>query len=195
MARATTASATTNPRAVREASLNRDGLPSNENRSQLIADETQCQIARWASILNLMSTASIDTRLAAGGRRRTAQRVVVAEALASAKRALSAQELYERIRETHPTIGRATVYRALEQQVEDRMASRFERDGHVSAYIACDAEHHHHLVCTNCQRVDDVAEDVVAPMLTAVGRRHDFAVDHAALDFYGLCVRCRGKRR
>jgi len=140
-------------------------------------------------------TTSIPTRLAAGGRRRTEQRVLVAEALATAKRALSAQELYERIRVNHPTIGRATVYRALEQQVEDGMASRFERDGHVSAYIACDAEHHHHLVCTNCQRVDDVAEDVVAPMLTAVGRRLDFSVDHAALDFYGLRARCRRKRR
>jgi Fur family ferric uptake transcriptional regulator len=142
-----------------------------------------------------MSTMSIPTRLAAGGRRRTEQRVLVAEALATGKRALSAQELYDRIRVNHPTIGRATVYRALEQQVEDGMASRFERDGHVSAYIACDAEHHHHLVCTSCQRVEDVAEDVVAPMLTAVGRRHDFVVDHAALDFYGLCTRCRGKHR
>jgi len=142
-----------------------------------------------------VATTSIPRRLAAGGRRRTEQRVVVAEALASAKRALSAQELYDRIRTTHPTIGRATVYRSLERQVEDGMASRFERDGHVSAYIACDAEHHHHLVCTSCQRVEDVAEDVVAPMLTAVGRRHEFAVDHAALDFYGLCARCRGKRR
>ena len=42
---------------------------------------------------------------------------------------------------------------------------------------------------------NDVAEDVVAPMLASVGRRHDFAVDHAALDFYGLCARCRSKRR
>src|SRR5437588_4972850 len=90
---------------------------------------------------------SVQTRLAAGGRRRTEQRLVVAEALASAKRALSAQELYERIRATHPSIGRATVYRALEAQVEDGMASRFEREGHISAYIACDPEHHHHLVC------------------------------------------------
>ena len=148
----------------------------------------------WAKAYSrFVSTVSVGTRLAAGGRRRTAQRVVVAEALAGAKRALSAQELYERIRTTHPTIGRATVYRALEQQVQDGMASRFEREGHVSAYIACDAEHHHHLVCTSCQRVEDVAEDVVAPMLGAVGRRHDFSVDHAALDFYGLCSRCRRK--
>jgi len=146
-------------------------------------------------MLASMTAPSIPTRLAAGGRRRTEQRVLVAEVLAAAKRALSAQELYERIRATHPTIGRATVYRALEQQVEDGMASRFEREGHVSAYIACDAEHHHHLVCTSCQRVEDVAEDVVAPMLTAVSRRHEFQVDHAALDFYGLCASCRRRRR
>jgi Fur family ferric uptake transcriptional regulator len=128
------------------------------------------------------------------GRRLTRQRVIVARALASAKRALSAQELYERIQASHPTLGRATVYRALEAQVQDGMASRFERGGHVSAYIACDAEHHHHLVCTKCQRVEDLDEATVAPLLASVGRRHEFQVDHAALDFYGLCRRCRRKR-
>lgn len=141
-----------------------------------------------------MKHAPIPDRMTSQGRRLTKQRVIVAEALASAKRALSAQELYERIKTSHPTLGRATVYRALEAQVQDGMASRFERDGHVSAYIACDAEHHHHLVCTNCQRVEDLDEAVVAPLLASVGRRHEFQVDHAALDFYGLCRRCRRMR-
>jgi Fur family ferric uptake transcriptional regulator len=104
---------------------------------------------------------------------------------------VSAQELHERLRRTHPRLGLATVYRALEAQVRDGMATRLERSGHVSAYVACDADHHHHLVCTRCQRVDDLAEDVVRPTLQAVRRRHDFQVDHAALDFYGLCSRCR----
>ncbi len=138
--------------------------------------------------------ARIPDRMTSQGRRLTRQRVIVAEALASAKRALSAQELYERIQANHPTVGRATVYRALEAQVQDGMASRFERDGHVSAYIACDAEHHHHLVCTHCQRVEDLDETAVAPLLASVGRRHEFQVDHAALDFYGLCRSCRRKR-
>lgn len=137
---------------------------------------------------------AIPERMSSRGRRLTRQRVLVAEALASAKRALSAQELYERIKTSHPTLGRATVYRALEAQVQDGMASRFERDGHISAYIACDAEHHHHLVCTRCQRVLDLDETVVAPLLSSVGRRHEFQVDHAALDFYGLCRRCRRPR-
>src|SRR2546423_4784225 len=147
-----------------------------------------------APMLASMAAPSIPTRLAAGGRRRTEQRVLVAEPLAAAKRALSAQELYERIQPDHPTLGRATVYRALEAQVQDGMASRFEREGHVSAYIACDAEHHHHLVCTSCQRVEDLDETVVAPLLSSVGRRHDFQIDHAALDLYGLCRSCRRKR-
>jgi len=141
-----------------------------------------------------VTAARIPDRMTSQGRRLTRQRVIVAEALASAKRALSAQELYERIQASHPTLGRATVYRALEAQVQDGMASRFERDGHVSAYIACDAEHHHHLVCTKCQRVEDLDEAAVAPLLASVGRRHEFQVDHAALDFYGLCRSCRGRR-
>ncbi|MDP9245069.1 MAG: transcriptional repressor [Chloroflexota bacterium] len=137
-----------------------------------------------------MRATEIPGRMTSQGRRLTRQRVIVAEALAAAKRALSAQELYERIQVGHPTLGRATVYRALEAQVQDGMASRFERDGHVSAYIACDAEHHHHLVCTRCQRVQDLDETTVAPLLSSVGRRHAFQVDHAALDFYGLCRSC-----
>lgn len=137
---------------------------------------------------------AIPERITSGGRRLTRQRVIVAEALAAARRALSAQQLYERIATSHPTLGRATVYRALEAQVEDGMASRFERDGHVSAYFACEREHHHHLVCTRCQRVLDLDETVVAPLLASVGRRHDFQVDHASLDFYGLCGSCRKRR-
>jgi Fe2+ or Zn2+ uptake regulation protein len=141
-----------------------------------------------------MAAIEIPERLTSQGRRLTRQRVLVAEALASARRALSAQELYDRIKTTNPTLGRATVYRALEAQVQDGMASRFERDGHVSAYIACDATHHHHLVCTRCQRVEDLDETAVAPLLSSVGRRYEFQVDHAALDFYGLCRSCRRKR-
>jgi Fur family ferric uptake transcriptional regulator len=140
-------------------------------------------------------TASTRARLAARGRRVTGQRVVVAEALSQAKRAMSAQELHARLRRANPRLGLATVYRALEAQVQDGLASRIERSGHVSAYIACDAQHHHHLVCTRCQRVDDVAEDVMRPTIDAVRRRHEFQVDHAALDFYGLCASCQRQAR
>src|SRR5207237_8266252 len=57
----------------------------SENGSQLISDETECQTAGGVLSSLVMTTASLDTRLAAGGRRRPDQRVVLAEALTSAK--------------------------------------------------------------------------------------------------------------
>jgi len=128
-----------------------------------------------------------------GGRRVTRQRSIVAEALGRARVALSAQELHERIRATHQRIGLATVYRALDAQVADGMATRLERTGHVYAYATCAAEHHHHLVCTRCQGVDDLDESLLRPVLRSIRTRHGFAVDHARLDFYGECVRCRSR--
>ena len=129
----------------------------------------------------------------APARRLTRQRVIVAEALAAERVALSAQELHERIRSKRQRIGLATVYRALEAQVADGVATRLERPGHVYVYAACTPGHHHHLVCSRCQRVEDVAEEVVRPMLQSVRARHGFQVDHAQLDLYGLCARCRAR--
>ena len=124
-------------------------------------------------------------------RRLTRQRLIVAEALAKGRVALSAQELHARIRSERQRIGLATVYRALEAQVADGMATRLERPGHVYVYVPCVPEHHHHLVCASCQRVEDVSEEIVRPMLRSVRARHGFKVDHAQLDLYGLCARCR----
>ncbi|HEX9437498.1 MAG TPA: Fur family transcriptional regulator [Candidatus Limnocylindria bacterium] len=138
-------------------------------------------------------SAALASRITSRGRRLTRQRVVVAEALARTGMATSAQELYEQLRPRHPRLGLATVYRALEAQVESGMAQRLERPGHVYAYIACSPEHHHHLVCTSCQRVQDVDETVVASMLRGVRERHGFTVDHARLDLYGQCAACRRK--
>ncbi|HEV8228557.1 MAG TPA: Fur family transcriptional regulator [Candidatus Limnocylindria bacterium] len=133
-------------------------------------------------------------RITARGRRLTDQRVIVAQALAAERQAVSAQELHARLHRGHPRVGLATVYRALEAQVEAGMATRLERPGHVSAYVACVPEHHHHLVCTSCQRVDDVDEAILKPVLRGIRERHEFQVDHERLDFYGLCSRCRRER-
>jgi Fur family ferric uptake transcriptional regulator len=135
--------------------------------------------------------AALAKRITARGRRLTDQRVIVAQALTAERQAVSAQELHQRLHRSHPRLGLATVYRALETQVEAGMATRLERPGHVSVYVACVPEHHHHLVCTNCQRVEDVDETILKPVLRGIRERHEFQVDHERLDFYGLCARCR----
>jgi len=137
-----------------------------------------------------MSTTTAD-RLTAAGERVTQQRLVVADALTRAGRQLTAAELYEIVRETQPSLGRATVFRTVERLVDAGVARRLELDGHVYAYVACEPEHHHHLACTQCGRVEEIPESWVKPIAARAAERLGFEIDDARVDFYGRCSDCR----
>jgi Fur family transcriptional regulator, ferric uptake regulator len=130
-------------------------------------------------------------RLTAAGERVTRQRLIVADVLADAGRQLTAGELYERVRRAEPSLGRATVFRTVDRLVEAGVARRLELEGHVYAYIACQPEHHHHLSCTSCGRVEEIPESWVQPIADRASRRLDFEIDDGRLDFYGRCAACR----
>jgi Fur family ferric uptake transcriptional regulator len=129
-------------------------------------------------------------RLAAAGERVTRQRLLVADALGTLGRQVTAQDLYERLRRRDPRIGRATVFRTLEALVAAGVARRLEQDGHVYGYVACAPDHHHHLACQRCGRVEEIAEEYIAPVAERVAQELGFTIDDARLDFYGLCARC-----
>lgn len=130
-------------------------------------------------------------RLAAAGERVTRQRLLVADALAAVGRQVSAQDLYHRLRRRDPRIGRATVFRTLEALVAAGVARRLEQDGHVYGYVACRPEHHHHLACDRCGRVEEIGEQYITPVAERVAADLGFTIDDARMDFYGLCAECR----
>lgn len=132
-------------------------------------------------------------RLFAVGERVTSQRLLVANALAAARRQLTADQLFRSLRRQVPSIGRATVFRTLETLVEAGVARRLEQDGHVYAYVACLPEHHHHLACTRCGRVEEIGESYVRPIAQRLARDMGFEIDDARLDFYGRCAACRAE--
>jgi Fe2+ or Zn2+ uptake regulation protein len=129
-------------------------------------------------------------RLREAGERVTRQRIAVADALTEVGRQVSAQELYRRLRRRDPGIGRATVFRTLEALVAAGVARRLERDGHVYGYVACRPEHHHHLACDRCGRVEEIDEAYIRPVAERVAVELGFRIDDARVDFYGLCANC-----
>lgn len=137
-----------------------------------------------------MSATSTADRLRDAGERVTRQRLLIADALAAIGRRVTAQELYERLRRRDRDIGRATVFRTLEALVTAGVARRLEQDGHVSGYVACRPEHHHHLACDRCGKVEDIEEAYISPIAERLAADRGFKVDDARLDFYGLCASC-----
>lgn len=142
-----------------------------------------------------MSGTSTADRLHAAGERVTPQRVLIADALEAVGRQVTAQELFGRLRDRHRGIGRATVFRTLEALVSAGVARRLERDGHVYGYVACRPEHHHHLACDRCGRVEEIEEAYITPVADRVASELGFVIDDARLDFYGRCSACRAAER
>ncbi len=130
------------------------------------------------------------TRLRDAGERVTRQRLLVADALTDLDRQVTAQELFDHLRRRHPRIGRATVFRTLEALAAAGVARRLELDGHVYGYVSCRPEHHHHLACDRCGRVEEIGEAYIRPVAERVAADLGFRIDDARLDFYGLCADC-----
>lgn len=137
-----------------------------------------------------MSAPAIADRLRAAGERVTAQRLAVAAALDAAHRPQTADELWHRVRRGEAEVGRATVFRALEALVGAGVARRLGLDHQRAAYVACQPEHHHHLACTRCGRVEEIDESYVRPVAERLASDTGFVIDDARLDFYGRCAGC-----
>jgi Fur family ferric uptake transcriptional regulator len=104
--------------------------------------------------------------------------------------ALSASEVHLQARDHCPELGLSTVYRTLVALTEAGLLDAIGRHDGEATYRLCSAHHHHHLVCTNCRRVDELAECDLTPIEEHIGRERDFRVDGHSLTFFGLCSAC-----
>jgi len=127
----------------------------------------------------------------------TEPRRIVAEKLgelARSGRAFSTEDLWQELRADHGRIGRATVFRSVEQLVEKGVLDRVELSDGTRKYRVCGGSHHHHLVCTSCDRIVDFKECLPESTLERIGLQYDFVVKSHELTVYGTCGECTRRR-
>jgi Fur family ferric uptake transcriptional regulator len=117
-----------------------------------------------------------------GGRRR------VVELLGSEECALTALEIDRRL----PEVGRATVYRALDQLESLGLVQKVDLAGEAAGYERVDPEghHHHHIVCESCGRVIAFQDEGLEQAIVALAERPDFRVSSHEVTLRGECSRC-----
>ena len=123
------------------------------------------------------------------GLRVTRQRMAVLDALNDRTEALSAQEVYLEFRRDGASIGLSTVYRALESLEGAGLLDVLPRNGEQT-FRYCSPKHHHHLVCTVCNTVEELEAALVEEWVTKVSQAHDFEVSTHRADIYGRCRSC-----
>lgn len=126
-------------------------------------------------------------RLRDRGWRLTAQRRVIAEALAGEHVHLTAEEVFDRARAALPEVSRATVYNTLHELVGmGELIEMTHADGR-KRYDPNVGERHHHLVCVDCGRMLDVVAD--EPLLVD-DQRHGFELLAIEVTFRARCPDC-----
>jgi Fur family ferric uptake transcriptional regulator len=121
-----------------------------------------------------------------GGRRQ------VVELLGEEGCALTALEIDKRL----PGVGRATVYRALEQLESLGLIQRVDVKGDAAGFERVDpgGHHHHHIVCEQCGRLVAIEDDRLEQAILALAERPDFKVSSHEVTLRGECSSC-GRRR
>lgn len=127
-------------------------------------------------------------------RRNTWQREAVREELIAADAFVSAQALHLRLAERGTKIGLATVYRALTSLAEAEEADTIQSTEGEAVYRACDMdEHHHHLICRECGRAEELAGEPIEVWAASVAAEHGYSDPRHVVDVFGTCPDCRAR--
>ena len=109
----------------------------------------------------------------------------------SARKHMSAEEIYKIFIERGDEIGIATVYRVLTQFESSGIVSRHRFDGDSSVFELCAGPHHDHLVCVKCNKVVEFVDEVVEQRQRELAKRNGFEITDHSLTIYGLCPDCK----
>jgi Fur family ferric uptake transcriptional regulator len=156
-------------------------VPRNAARGEAFVEAAHDQFARF---------------LAARGLRYTAERRAVVGAVFEKHRHFEADDLLLWSRGRRPRVSRATIYRTLELLIHSGLVRQMtfgdKSAQHYEQVLGVD--HHDHLICNACGRVEEVFSAALEREQEALCARHGFTVQHHNLEIFGLCRRCRAGR-
>lgn len=138
--------------------------------------------------------ASQDLREA--GLKATLPRVKILEIMeAEENRHLSAEEIYNILAEAGDEVGLATVYRVLTQFESAGLVTRHHFEGGTSVFELNQGQHHDHILCVKCGRVDEFVDEVIEQRQKIIAEKAGFSMTDHCLYIYGICEDCQKKKR
>ncbi|MFY9664890.1 MAG: transcriptional repressor [Candidatus Cybelea sp.] len=121
----------------------------------------------------------------------TRPRELIASTLQREPRFLSAAEIYERLKRGGARVSLSTVYRTLDRlRAKGDVTERTDAEGEATFMVCEPAYHHHHAICAECGRVEDVDCTAIEQFTESLRALHGFELDGHALEFFGRCRAC-----
>jgi Fur family ferric uptake transcriptional regulator len=106
---------------------------------------------------------------------------------AGTQRHMTAEDVYRQLLQQHVDIGLATVYRVLMQFEQADILKRSHFESERAVYELNQGEHHDHLVCLDCGRVEEFHDAEIEALQVKVAKKKGFEIADHALSLYAHC--------
>ena len=124
----------------------------------------------------------------------TQQREAILEVFLQVKGHITAEALFNSVRELHPSIGFTTVYRTMKLLCDAGLAIERHFDDGLARY-EIEHEHHDHLVCTRCGKIVEFECAMIERAQDEIGKRYGFRLLRHRHELYGHCPDCQKRER
>jgi len=104
-----------------------------------------------------------------------------------AQRHMSAEDVFRVLLEDRSDVGLATVYRVLTQFEQAGILTRSNFEGGKAVFELNEGQHHDHLVCLDCGRVEEFYDPEIEKRQQMVAKTRGFVLQEHALSLYATC--------
>lgn len=105
-----------------------------------------------------------------------------------AQRHMTAEDVFRVLLEDRSDVGLATVYRVLAQFEQADILTRSHFESGKAVYELNEGEHHDHLVCLDCGKVEEFYDAEIEKRQNAVAKAKGFKIADHALSLYAHCT-------
>ena len=128
--------------------------------------------------------------LKSNGLKATLPRIKILEVFQkSPQRHMTAEDVFKALLAEGSDVGLATVYRVLMQFEQAGILSRNHFEGGKSVFELDQGQHHDHLVCLDCGRVEEFYDAEIEKRQHDVARTKGFDIADHALSLYAHCTK------
>lgn len=133
----------------------------------------------------------IEQELRRHGYKVTPQRRTVIGAIIDSQEHLTPAAIHERVSREHPSVGLVTIYRTIEILAQLGLICEMHAGGNCRSYLMRrPAEHHHHLICSDCGKVVDFTDCDLGELEKRLAAETKFKINSHLLEFLGQCRQC-----
>jgi Fur family ferric uptake transcriptional regulator len=128
--------------------------------------------------------------LKSSGLKATLPRIKILEVFQHAtRRHMTAEDVYKALLHDGSDIGLATVYRVLMQFEQAGLLTRSNFESGKSVFELNEGQHHDHLVCLTCGRVEEFFDPGIEQRQHAIASERGFDLQDHSLALYARCTK------